>query len=171
MASDRRAAVFERLTRGSGSLVDRGQLAAGRLGAEQVEPEHLLLAAASGCGDDPAARALAEAGLRPDAIAEAIEQDLVATLEIVGVPASVVASTPPRPSLHRPPFGLLATTALHRALQEAARRRDRRIGTEHVLLGLLRPPDATVSRLLARLDVDPVRLAALVQMEVAAESR
>ena len=42
------------------------------------------------------------------------------------------------------------------------------IGTEHLLLGLLDPPAATVGRVLARLEVDPGRLAALVQVEAAA---
>jgi ATP-dependent Clp protease ATP-binding subunit ClpA len=57
---------------------------------------------------------------------------------------------------------------LEHALHEALRRRDRRLGTEHLLLGVLRPPAATVGRLLSRLDVDPDRLAALVQVEAAA---
>lgn len=151
-------------------LVKRAQEAASRRGAEQVEPEHLLLAAAEGC-DDPAARALAEAGLDHDAIADAIEADLVATLEILGVPASVVASTPPLPRLDRPPFSVLSAQALERAVREASRLGHRRIGPEHVLLGLVQPPDATVRRVLARLDVEPGRLAALVLMEVAAARR
>ncbi|MBA3327732.1 MAG: hypothetical protein H0T43_05475, partial [Solirubrobacterales bacterium] len=54
------------------------------------------------------------------------------------------------------------------ALREALRRRDRRLGTEHLLLGLLRPPVGAVPRLLDRLDVEPERLAALVQVEAAA---
>src|ERR671921_156385 len=58
--------------------------AASRLGAEQVEPEHLLLALAGGC-EDPAALALAEFGVDAGAIVQAIEDDLVAMLEVVGV--------------------------------------------------------------------------------------
>jgi hypothetical protein len=73
-------------------VMERARDAARRLGAEQIEPEHLLLALAEGHAD-PAARALAEAGLDGGAIEAAIEQDLVAALEVVGVPASVVAST------------------------------------------------------------------------------
>ncbi|MGI9098309.1 MAG: Clp protease N-terminal domain-containing protein [Solirubrobacteraceae bacterium] len=159
--------MFERFTRESRRAVVRAQEAASRLGAEQVEPEHLILALAGGCGD-PAALALAEVGVDPEAIAAAIEEDLVAMLELVGVPPSVVASTPPQPRLDLPGLSPPTKQALERSLREALRRRDRRVGTEHLLLGVLRPPAATVRRVLSRLDVEPERLAALVQVEAAA---
>ncbi|MEA2155822.1 MAG: hypothetical protein QOE11_1962 [Solirubrobacteraceae bacterium] len=159
--------MFERFTRESREVVEIARQVAGKLGAEQVEPEHLLLALACG-GPHPAAEALAEVGLDCDAIAKAIEEDLVAMLEIVGVPPSVVASAPAHPRLDRPGFGPAAKQVLERALREASRRRLRRLGTEHILLGALRPPQATVRRVLARLDVAPERLAALVQVEAAA---
>src|SRR5204862_6013813 len=98
-------------------------------------------------------------------------QDLVAMLEIVGVPPSVVASTPAYPRLDRLGLGPAAKQVLERALREAARRRTRRLGTEHLLLGVLRPPSATGGRGRARLDVDPERLAALVQVEAAARGQ
>jgi D-alanyl-D-alanine carboxypeptidase len=159
--------VFERLTRAGRDTVAIASEVASRLGAEQVEPEHLLLALACG-GPHPAALALAEVGLDREAIATAIEEDLVAMLEIVGVPPAVVASTPAYPRLDRPGLGPAAKRVLERALRAAARRRSRRLGTEHLLLGLLEPPAVTVGRVLARLDVDPGRLAALVQVEAAA---
>jgi len=162
--------VFERFVRESRRAVTCAQDEARALGAERVEPEHLLLALAGGCGD-PAACAIGEAGLSREAIAGAIEQDLVATLEVVGVPASVVASVPARPGADRPRLNLAARDALERSLREALRRGDRRIGTEHLLLGVLRPPAATVARVLARLGVEPEGLAALVQLEVAAADR
>lgn len=159
--------MFERFTRAGRDTVQIASQAASRLGAERVEPEHLLLALACG-GPHPAALALAEAGLDEEAIATAIEEDLVAMLEIVGVPPSVVASTPAHPRLDRPGLGPPAKHVLERALREAARRRARRLGTEHLLLGLLSPPPATVGRVLERLDVTPLRLIALVQVEAAA---
>jgi ATP-dependent Clp protease ATP-binding subunit ClpA len=160
--------VLERFTGGARAAVESARQVAGSQGAEQVEPEHLLLALACGDRTHAAALALAEAGLDARAIATAIEEDLVAMLAIVGVPPSVVASTPPRPRLDRPPFGPAAKKVLERALREASRRRLRRVGTEHLLLGLLRPPAATVRRILSRLDIEPERLAALVQVEAAA---
>jgi ATP-dependent Clp protease ATP-binding subunit ClpA len=159
--------VFERFTRAGRRVVEVAQAAASRLGAEQVEPEHVLLALAGGC-QDPAALALAEVGIDAGAIAQAIEDDLVAMLEVVGVPPSVVAATPPHPRRDRPNLSAATKQVLEHALQEAVRGRDRRLGTEHLLLGVLRPPAATVRRVLSRLDVDPERLAALVQVEAAA---
>jgi ATP-dependent Clp protease ATP-binding subunit ClpA len=82
-----------------------------------------------------------------------------------------VASTPCYPRQDRPGFSAQAKRALEQALHEAVRRGDRRLGTEHVLLGVLRNPAATVARVLARLDIDPERLAALVQVEAAAAQR
>ena len=161
--------MFERFTRDA-ELVVLGALGATqRLGAEQVEPEHLLLALAE--GRTPAARAIAEAGLDDDAITAAIEADLVAMLEVVGVPASVVDAIPAAPRVDRPDFGVHARRALEQAMREAIRRDERRLGPEHVLLGVLHAPSPTVARVLARLDVEPARLAALVDVEVAAARR
>jgi len=159
--------MFERFTRDSRAVVLRAMDVARRLGAEQIEPEHLLLALAEG-GGDAAARALAEAGIDAAAIERAIEQDLVASLELVGVPASVVAAAPVHPRADRPGFGVLAKQALERALKEAVCRGDRRLGAEHMLLGLVHPPVASVARVLVGLDVEPGRLAALAQVEMAA---
>lgn len=159
--------MFERLLPESRRALARAEEEARTLGAERVEPEHVLLAIAGDC-DDPAARAIGEAGLSRDAIAEAIERDLMATLEVVGVPGSVVASVPALPRADRPRMSLATRDALERALREAMRRGDRRIGTEHILLGVLALPAGTVLRVLTRLEVDPVRLAALVQLEGAA---
>ena len=92
-------------------------------------------------------------------------------LELVGVPPSVVSSTPALPRADLPGFSLQSKQALEQALREAVRRRDRKIGAEHLLLGALRPPGPTLARVLARHDVEPERLAALVQVEVAAARR
>jgi len=161
--------VFERFTRDARRSVTRAQEAAMRLGAEQVEPEHLLLALAEGA--NPAARAIAEVGLDSDAIAATIEADLVAMLEVVGVPPSVLDAAPARPRADRPRLSLQAKAVLERALREAIRGGDRRLGAEHVLLGALRPPGPTLARVLARHEVEPERLAALVQVEAAAARR
>ncbi len=159
--------MFERFARESRLAVVRAVDAARRLGAEQVEPEHLLLALAAGHAE-PAARALAESGVDPASIEHAIEQDLVAALGVVGVPASVVQATPVYPGAPNPRFSAPVKEALERALRAAVKRGDRRMGTEHLLLGLLDPPAVGMRRLLATLDVEPERLAALVQVEMAA---
>ena len=161
--------MFERFARDSRQAVVRAVEEARRLGAERVEPEHLLLALATGDAGpaDHAARALAEAGLDAARIERAIEQDLVAALDVVGVPATVVESTPVLPGAPNPAFSVPVKEALERALRAAVGRGDRRMGTEHLLLGLLDPPAVAVARVLAVLDVEPERLAALVQVEMA----
>lgn len=161
--------MFERFSKDAQAVVLASLAAAKRLGAENVEPEHLLLGLAE--GGTPAARAIAEAGMDAQMIAAAIEADLVAMLEVVGVPASVVDAMPPAPRADRPGFGVHGRRALEQALREASRRNDRRIGSEHVLLGVLHAPSPTLTRVLARLDVEPARLAALVDVEVAAARR
>jgi ATP-dependent Clp protease ATP-binding subunit ClpA len=161
--------VFERFSRDARRAVVRAQEAAMRMGAELVEPEHLLVGLAE--GSNPASRAMAEAGLDADTITKTIEADLVAMLGVVGVPPSVVDSTPARPRADRPRLSLHAKSVLEHALREAIRSGARRLGTEHVLLGALRPPGPTLARVLARHDVEPERLAALVQVEVAAGRR
>jgi ATP-dependent Clp protease ATP-binding subunit ClpA len=160
--------MFERFTPASRRTVVAALEVARRHGAEQVEPEHLLLALTAADGDDDAAaRAIAEAGLDAGKIEAAMEQDLVAVLEAVGVPASVVAATPAQPRVDNPGFGIAMKAALEQALREAVARDERRIGTEHLLLGLLDTPAVGLARLLERLDVAPWRLAALLQVEMA----
>ncbi len=161
--------MFERFTRDARQVVVTSLAAAQRLGAETVEPEHLLIGLTR--GDTPAACAISEAGLDCDAISAAIEADLVAVLELVGVPASVVDATPAAPRADRPGFGVHGKAALEQALREAVRRGERRLGTEHVLLGVLHAPSPTLARLLARLGIEPERLVALVEVEVAAARR
>ncbi|HEY1538505.1 MAG TPA: Clp protease N-terminal domain-containing protein [Solirubrobacteraceae bacterium] len=184
--------MFERFAPESREAVARAVEAARRAGAERVDPEHLLLALA-GCAVAHAAdghrapesagrpvaepprqlgavgRALGEAGIDAAGIEEAIERAFVAALEVVGVPASVVASAPIRPGADDPRFGDATKQALAHALVHAQRRGARRLGTAHLLLGLLDPPAAGVARVLERLDVPPRRLAALVQVELASE--
>jgi len=161
--------MFERFSRDAQGVVVASLAAAKRLGAETVEPEHLLLGLAA--GSTPASRAIAEAGLDGAAIAAAIEADLVAMLEVVGVPASVVDAMPAAPRFDRPGFGVHAKRALEQALREAGRRSERRIGAEHMLLGALHAPSPTLTRVLERLGVEPTRLAALLEVEVAAAGR
>jgi len=161
--------MFERFSREAKHVVLFALGATQRLGAERVEPEHLLLALAE--GSTPASRAIAEAGLDVEAITATIEADLVATLEVIGVPASVVDAVPAAPRVDRPDFGVHARRALEQAWREVLRRKERRVGPEHLLLGVLDAPSPTLTRVLARLDVEPARLAALVDVEVAAARR
>jgi len=159
--------MFERFTREARAAVLRACEAARRSGAEQIEPEHLLVALAGGSLGDTATQALAEAGLDVAMIEQAIAQDLVAMLQVVGVPASVVAATPVHPGAGFPGFGPAAKKALEHALREAVRLGDRRIRSGHVLLGVLGQPAPSLDRVLRSLDVAPRRLADLARVELA----
>ena len=161
--------MFERFTREARRAVVGSQEAAQRMGAERVEPEHLLLGLATGC--TPAARAIAELGLTPESIAETIEADLVAMLELVGVPPSVVDSTPALPRADLPGFSLQSKRALEQAPREAVRRRDRRTRRRAPAARRAAAAGADARARVARHDVEPERLAALVQVEVAAARR
>jgi ATP-dependent Clp protease ATP-binding subunit ClpA len=161
--------VFERFGRDAKDAVLRAMNATRRLGAEQVEPEHLLLALAEGEG--PARRALAEAALDAGSITAAIEADLAAMLELVGVPPSVLEAVPALPRGDWPGLSVHARSVLEQATREAVQRGERKLRAEHLLLGALHAPAPTLVRVLTRLDVEPERLAALVDVEVAAGRR
>jgi ATP-dependent Clp protease ATP-binding subunit ClpC len=67
----------------------------------------------------------------------------------------------------RPPFAPDAVTALRDALAEALELGHNYIGTEHILLGVMRDPDAPAAGLLSRLGASPaearVRIAELLR--------
>lgn len=65
---------------------------------------------------------------------------------------------PGRGTSHSPP----ANKALELALREAVALRDRRIGVEHLVLGLLRADDRVTQDLLRRLGLDPAPVRDLV---------
>ncbi|MEU7134326.1 Clp protease N-terminal domain-containing protein [Streptomyces sp. NPDC046261] len=58
------------------------------------------------------------------------------------------------------PFTRRAKKALERSLREALELRDRRIGVEHVLLGILDAEDKATAGVLRRLGTDPATLRA-----------
>lgn len=70
----------------------------------------------------------------------------------------------PRAPAHLP-FAPRAKKALELCLRETLALRDRRIGTEHLLLGLLRSDDRVTRTLLEHLDLDPGRVRDLVLAE------
>jgi len=62
------------------------------------------------------------------------------------------------PEDRRIPFSPRAKKALERALREAVRLGEKRLGAEHVLLRILRNEDGSAVRILARLGVSPEML-------------
>ena len=129
--------TLERFTERARRAVDAATVVARELGHNFVGTEHLLL----GLFDQPeglAARALGEAGV-----------------DWAAVEAKVLESVPrgPGPLLDNPLYTPRASLALQGALEEALRLGHNYIGTEHILLGLLRDRDALAARALKELDV------------------
>jgi ATP-dependent Clp protease ATP-binding subunit ClpA len=145
--------LFNRFAADARLVVEDAVEVAREFGASNVEAEHLLLAAAR--GDAPVARVLREAGLDFDGLAGALRDETARSLAAVGVNAEPVAFSPP---VERPRFATSAKAALERALRAAVARRDRRIGSGHVVLGALEPARGTVARALECAGVDRLAL-------------
>ena len=131
------APTLERFTERARRAVDAAAVAASELRHNFVGTEHLLL----GLFAQPeglAARALAEVGVDRAAVEAKV-------LEVV-----------PRggePMLDNPLYTPRASLALQGALEEALRLGHNYIGTEHILLGLMRDRDALSARALKELGV------------------
>jgi ATP-dependent Clp protease ATP-binding subunit ClpA len=143
--------MFERFIAEARQVALQAHSVAAGLGASSVEAEHLLVSLAG--TQNPAGAALREVGLDSAELHEAIQRDFERVLAQVGIDASGVdvSSNCRRTKLT---WGASAKRSLERALEEAKRRGDRRIGCEHILLGLLRAEHGTVPRLLAAEGID-----------------
>ncbi|HEX5290617.1 MAG TPA: Clp protease N-terminal domain-containing protein [Streptosporangiaceae bacterium] len=156
-----------------GTAVDAGDLLAGLLAV----PEGL------------AAKVLVAMGVTADAVRTArpaAATPAAASAAPATPPAQAAPSEQPTPSAQaapsaqattagldaaagatRPPFAPDAVTALRDALAEALELGHNYIGTEHILLGVMRDPDAPASALLSRLGASPaearVRIAELLR--------
>jgi ATP-dependent Clp protease ATP-binding subunit ClpA len=179
-----REPTFERFTlRARKALQAAVQAARGR-GSATVEPGDLL----AGLFTEPeglAAQVLTVMGVTAEGVRAALGHPADAagagTPAGAGPPAS--AGTPAGPGAQagpdalagpdaanegtRPPFAPQAATALRDALAEALEFGHNYIGTEHILLGLMRDPDAPVTALLSQLGASPaearVRIAELLR--------
>lgn len=151
--------MFERFTRDARETVTQAQVEARTLGHGAIGTEHLLLGVAAATSE--ASRALADSGATSEALRAAIRPSLDAgALASIGIDVDEVrrrveASFGPG-ALERgrsrrcrrgdragfAPLTPAAKKSLELALREAVRLGDRRIGPEHVLLGLLREGSA-----------------------------
>jgi len=134
--------MFERFTETARGVVVHAQEEARLLRHGSVGGEHLLLGLSRDGEGSIAAQALAGVGFGIDAARAAVA------------------------SLHHPaddqpaqiPFTSDAKRVLERSLREAVRMGHNYIGTEHLLLGLLREQDATAFRVLLELRIEPEAL-------------
>jgi ATP-dependent Clp protease ATP-binding subunit ClpA len=150
--------MFERFTKPARDAVTAAQTYATELGHDRIGDDHLLLAIGPGT-DSTAARALAEAGVAAAALRTEVERahgrlgdDDADSLSTLGIDLDAVRSKveevfgagaldngkPRRRLGGHIPFTKDAKKVLELSLREAIRLKDRSIGTEHILLGILR---------------------------------
>lgn len=130
--------MFERFTDSSRHVVVLAQEKARQLNHGYIGTEHLLLGVLD-VPDSVAARALTSLGVSPEAARQQVE---------------VAVGTGPQPPAGHIPFTHRGKKALELALREALELRDQHIGTEHILLGLIRVGEGGALDVLANLGVD-----------------
>lgn len=141
--------LFERFTDGYRKVVIRAYAEAWMLGHDHVGTEHLLLALV-GIDGEPAAEALSSLGVSLDAARRCVGELSAQPLTVRLAPGQEPAGQSPGPVA----LTERATKARELALREALRRRDKYVGTEHLLLALLEG-DNTAVRVLVQLGCDP----------------
>jgi len=165
--------MFERFTRRARRAVERSAELAVERRATHVRPEHLFL----GVLDEPdnlAVRVLADLGASPDRLREELERrrsryveglgdEDAEALATIGIDLHEVLRRVGRGSGEgrkrgRPRFSRESKKALELSLREAIALRHNYIGTEHILLGLVRSGDPAVHDTLAALDISPAEL-------------
>ncbi|MDQ1482237.1 MAG: hypothetical protein QOF35_313, partial [Actinomycetota bacterium] len=175
--------MFERFTKGARGVVTLAVEQSAELGHDVVGTQHVLLGLLSpeaGVGY----QVLHDAGLRTAEVRElvrrrspsggALTQEDAEALRMVGIDLDVVlehlaesfgpdAVPRSQPRRGRARFSPPAKKALQLALREAIWLKSGAIGSEHILLGLLRCDDSDVNALLAELGVksDDLRKATL----------
>ena len=184
--------MFERFSKGARAVVSDALEQAGALGHNVIGTQHLLLGLLS--PDAGAAyQVLHDAGLQADRVRELVRQrtpgngvltqEDAESLRAVGIDLDVVlqrlteafgpdAVPQAQPRRARARFSPAAKKTLQLALREAIWLKAGAIGSEHILLGLLRCEDGDINALLAEDGVksDDLRKAALLAIGRAAGS-
>ena len=139
--------MWERFTERAKHVVSAAREEATRLGSEYVRTEHILL----GLCREPegiAARALANLGVDTEGLAAEIEQQVQIGSAVVS--GDDIAFTP------------RAKKVLELAVEEARRFNHSYIGTEHILLGLLKEGEGIAAKVLQDMKIDLGRIQAEV---------
>ncbi len=131
-------AGMERFTQRARRVLSLAHQEAERMRHSQIGSEHLLLGLVREEGG-VAGRVLRELGLEPQRVQEIVAR-LVGPGDYTGGQIDLAPET---------------QAVLRYALEEATRLGHQYIGTEHLLLGLLRMPDSTAMRVLHRLGITP----------------
>lgn len=134
--------MFERFTEKARRTIFFARYEASQYGSPTIETEHLLLGLLR---ED---RRLGNLVLRSPQNVVSIRQEIEAQIT-VGKPISTSMEVPLSTECKR---------ALHQAAEEADRLASKHIGTEHLLLGLLREEDGLAAKILAARGVDAAKL-------------
>jgi ATP-dependent Clp protease ATP-binding subunit ClpA len=165
--------MFERFTRNARAVVVGAQGVAAQAHATEVRPAHLLESLVA-TDSILAMKVLADLGAPGDEVrrvvrglatqySEGLDADDAEALKLLGIDLDDVLSRiegdlsdcgGPVPKGHKRLAGE-SKKALELSLREALRLGDSFIGTEHLLLGLIRTGDATVLQTLAAFDLGP----------------
>jgi hypothetical protein len=135
--------MFERFTDQARRIVALAQEEARTLNHDDIGTEHILLALIRE-GSGMAAQALTALGITEEAARQRVEE--------------VTGRGQRRPPRGRTPFTPWARKALELSLREALAIGNSSIGTEHILLGLVRVGEGPAAQVLAGLGVDPNRV-------------
>jgi ATP-dependent Clp protease ATP-binding subunit ClpC len=136
--------MFERFTDRARRAVVQAQAEARALHHDYVGTEHLLLGLVHESVGGVGAKALETLGIAPDVVRQRVTE--------------ITGQGEHSPSGHIP-FTSQAKEALRLSLDEAVRLGHNYVGTEHLLLGIVRTGDGASARVLAELgaDLDRVR--------------
>ena len=152
--------IFTRFAPDARRCVEAGLEEARLLGHDSVGDEDLLLGVLRG-GEGVALEVLASLGVTLEEVRAESERLFSGTLSSIGISLEEVRRGAGEafelriPANRRLPFSPRAKKALEQALREARRLGDKRLTSEHVLLGVLRNEDGTAVRLLYNLGVSP----------------
>jgi len=155
--------IFNRFTKETRRCVVAAVEEARMLGHDSIGDEDLLLGILR-ADEGVAAEALSSLGVTLEGARKESEGMLSDALSSVGISLEELrreagdAFEMRIPDYRKIPFSPKAKKVLERALREAGRLRDNHLGTEHVMLGILRDEDGKAVRMLARLGVSPEML-------------
>jgi ATP-dependent Clp protease ATP-binding subunit ClpC len=155
--------IFNRLTDRSRNCVQAAFEEARMLGHDSLGDEDLLLGILR-ADEGIAAEVLASLGVSLEGVREESRERLSDALSSIGVSLEDIrreagdAFEMRIPDNRRIPFSPRAKKALVEARKEMRRLGDNYLGTEHILLGIMRNEDGTAVRMLASIGVSPEML-------------
>ena len=170
--------MFERFTKPAREVVGRATTYAAQATASEVRPEHLLQALLDeeGCLAVRVLDGLGAPGADLRAVldrhrlryVDGLDADDAEALQAIGIDLDEVVRRIDRnlggtvPGRKRPRFSRASRKVLELSLREALALRHNYIGTEHLLLGLVRGGDRVVRDTFAVFDIEPRALRAAV---------